>query len=268
MCPNKRYTESGHRYIPMTNSLKLCEDISALLTAGILQSFPDDRSIPQQTSRLPMSIISTINATSVATFASWSSLGQQHCQVFRAQVANHAVLGADHCGGKVALGLLKLQDFLLNRVAGNQAIGEDGPRLSNAMRAVYGLRFNRGVPPRIENEYILGGGQIQTQTAGLQADKEEPAVFVILEALHSGLAVTGGAVKVFVDYAVLIQAVAENLQQAGELREHQRLVSFVEDFTQLLEQHVQLGAGITGAFRIEQAGMASSLPQAQQCLQD
>jgi len=63
---------------------------------------------------------------------------------------------------------LQLQDFLLNGVAGNQSIGEDGPSLSNAMRAVYGLRFNRRVPPRIENEYILGGGEIQAQDLCLQ----------------------------------------------------------------------------------------------------
>jgi hypothetical protein len=50
------------------------------------------------------------------------------------------------------------------------------------MRAVYGLRFNRGVPPRIENEYLLGGGEIQAPTACLQADEEEPAVFIILKA--------------------------------------------------------------------------------------
>src|SRR6266481_250421 len=111
----------------------------------------------------------------------FSSLGQQQFQVFRAQVSNHAVPGADYCGGKVALSFLQLQNFLFNGVAGNQSIGEDGPSLPNAMRAVYGLRFNRGVPPRIENEYILGGGEIQAQTSCLQTDEEEPAVFIVLE---------------------------------------------------------------------------------------
>src|SRR3974390_1628662 len=145
------------------------------------------------------------------------ALGEQEGQVFGAQVPNHAVLAADNRGDQVALALLQFQDFLLHSVAGNQSIGEDGPRLSNAMRAVYRLRLHRGVPPRIEHEDALGGGKVQAQTACLQADKEERAVFVILKALHSGLAVLGGTVEVFVNNTVLTQAGAENLEQAGEL---------------------------------------------------
>jgi len=85
---------------------------------------------------------------------------------FRAQVSNHAVLSADYCGGKVALSFLQLQDFLLNGVAGNQSIGEDGPSLSNAMRAVYGLRFNRRVPQ---------GSRMNTYSAAVRFKPRPPA---------------------------------------------------------------------------------------------
>jgi len=38
------------------------------------------------------------------------------------------------------------------------------------VRAVDGLGLDRRVPPGIENEDIIGGGQVQPQAARLEAD--------------------------------------------------------------------------------------------------
>jgi hypothetical protein len=43
-------------------------------------------------------------------------------------------------------------------------------RLADAVGAVDGLRFDGGIPPRIEQIDILGGVQVQAQAAGLQTN--------------------------------------------------------------------------------------------------
>ena len=136
------------------------------------------------------------------------------------------------------------------------------------MGAVHRLGFHRRVPPRVQQENVFGGGEVQAQAAGLQADQEEPALRVVLEALHVLLPVSGGAVQVLVDRTVLVQAVADNRQQAGELRKHQRLVALVQHLAQLFQQHFQLGAGVAKPFRIEQAGVTGGLAQPQQRFQN
>ena len=53
-------------------------------------------------------------------------------------------------------------------------------------------------------------------------------------------------------------------EQAGELREHQGLVSFFDDFFQLFQQRLELGAHFVSFLSIEQSGVASRLAQPQQ----
>ena len=78
-------------------------------------------------------------------------------------------------------------DLLLDRVAGDQAVGEDVLRLADPVRAVDRLRLDGRVPPGVEQEDVLGRGQVQAEAAGLQADQEEPAVRVVLEPLDPRL---------------------------------------------------------------------------------
>ena len=51
---------------------------------------------------------------------------------------------------QVSLGLLQLQHFFLDGIAGNQTIRKNLAFLTDAVRAVHSLRLNRGVPPGIE----------------------------------------------------------------------------------------------------------------------
>ena len=99
------------------------------------------------------------------------------------------------------------QNLLFNGVPRNQPVGEDLSRLADAVRAVDGLRFHRRIPPGIEKEHVLGGGEVQAQAAGFQADQEKPAIRVVLEAFHARLPIARGAVQILVDNA-LVQALA------------------------------------------------------------
>ena len=53
---------------------------------------------------------------------------------------------------------MKFQDALLDRVLGDDAVGEDGARLADPMRAVNRLGFDGGVPPGVEEINVAGGG--------------------------------------------------------------------------------------------------------------
>ena len=85
------------------------------------------------------------------------------------------------------LRLLQLEHLLLDRVARDQPVGEHAARLADAVRAVDRLRLDRRVPPRVEQEDVVGRGQVQAQAAGLEADQEQPAVRVVLEPLDARL---------------------------------------------------------------------------------
>ena len=105
-----------------------------------------------------------------------SPLRQQKLDIFPSQVTYETVFRTDDRVSKVSLGLLQLQYFLFDRVAGNQAIGKNLALLTDAMRAVYSLSLDSGVPPRVENEDIVGCGEVQTHAPSLQADKEQRAI--------------------------------------------------------------------------------------------
>ena len=55
--------------------------------------------------------------------------------------------------------------------------------LADPVRAVDGLGLDGRVPPGVEQVDIFGGGQVQAQAAGLEADQEDRAVGVGLEPL-------------------------------------------------------------------------------------
>jgi hypothetical protein len=65
--------------------------------------------------------------------------------------------------------------------------------------AVDGLGLGGRVPPGVEEEDVLGGGKVEAEAAGLEADQEELAVVVFLEAPDARFAVAGAAVEGFVE---------------------------------------------------------------------
>lgn len=63
-------------------------------------------------------------------------------KILPAQAGEEAPVGFDDGVGEVALGLLEFQDLLFYGVAGDQAAGEDGAGLADAVGAIDGLGFN------------------------------------------------------------------------------------------------------------------------------
>ncbi len=116
--------------------------------------------------------------------------------------------------------------------------------LADAVRAVDGLGLDGRVPPGIEQVNIFGSGQVKSQAAGLEADQEDRAVGVGLEPLDLGGAVAGPAVEIFIGDLFLVEPLADDRQEAGELGEDQDLVPFLDDFGDRGEEHVELGAGL------------------------
>ena len=127
--------------------------------------------------------------------------------------------------------------------AADQAVGEDVLGLADPVRAVDGLGLDGRVPPGVEQVDVFGRGQVQAQAAGLEADQEDRAVGIGLEPLDLGGAVAGPAVEVFVGDLLLLEPLADDRQEAGELREDQDLVPLLDDLGDRRDQHVELGAG-------------------------
>ena len=71
-------------------------------------------------------------------------------------------------------GLAPLQrhHLLLDRAGGDHPVDHHRAGLADPVRAVHRLRFRRGVPPRVEQEHVVGLGEGQPEPAGLQADQE------------------------------------------------------------------------------------------------
>src|SRR6266851_9505824 len=128
------------------------------------------------------------------------------------------------------------------------------------MRAIHRLRFHCRVPPWIEYKDVFGCGEVQAEAASLQAYQECTAVFFGLKTFHPLLTIASRSVEILVVDCVSIQAIPHDFQKTGELREHQRLVSLIEDLAELFQQQLELCTGLADPLRTQQAGMASSLP--------
>src|SRR5687768_1369521 len=114
--------------------------------------------------------MAVMTAPSAPLYCEVALLRQQQLQVVPLQGAYEAVVGVDDRVGQVLLALLELEHLLLDRVLGDQAVGEHVLGLADAVGAVDRLGLDGRVPPRVEEEDVLGGGEVEAQPAGLEAD--------------------------------------------------------------------------------------------------
>ena len=112
-----------------------------------------------------------------------AGLGEEDGQVVGGKAGEEGVVFGDDGVGEVAFGLLELQDFFLDGIAGDEAVGEDVADLADAVGAVDGLGFDGGVPPGVEEEDVVGAGEVEAQAAGFERDEEEARGGVVLELL-------------------------------------------------------------------------------------
>src|SRR5262249_5918091 len=148
-----------------------------------------------------------------------------------------------------------------------EAISENPPGLADAVCPVDSLHLDGGVPPRVEQKDVIGGGQIEPEASGLQADQKNAACRIGLKTVDPFFSIAGLAVEIFVGEVALIEIAADDGQVARELRKDQRLVPLFQQIRQVQSQRIELGAGSVVVFVVEQGGMAGRLPQPQERLE-
>ena len=170
--------------------------------------------------------------------------------------------------GQVALGVVELDDLLLDRVGGDEAVDRDRAGLADAVGAVGGLVLHRRVPPGVHVDHVVGGREVQAEAAGLERDQEQVALAILegVDPLLAGLG-RGRAVQVLVADALLVQVLAEQAQVVHELGEDQGLVLVFEQLVHQLGEGFELGAG-QAAVRHDEPGVAAAAPQLHQFRQD
>src|SRR5204863_768324 len=165
---------------------------------------------------------------------------------------------------------LQPQDFVFDCVAGDQLVGSDDTGLSDAMGAVGGLRLDGGIPPGIEMNNGVGGGEIQADAARFQADQKNWNRGIALEAIHDFLTLFGRAVEIAKWNLQLLQAFANEMQHRNELAEDEDAVFAVDRFLEEFVEEIELGGGLGGSasfqlafWRGVQAGSLRYFKQAQ-----
>ena len=129
------------------------------------------------------------------------------------------------------------------RALGHQPVDGDRPRLADAMRAAHRLILGRGVPPRVGDHHVVGGGQVEPEAAGLEADQEQVAL-AGLERGDAARALAGrrGAVEILVAMPAASSGCAQEREEVDELAEHQRLVAVRRQLGGELGERLHLGA--------------------------
>ena len=149
--------------------------------------------------------------------------------------------GVEDRRDELALARLERHDLLLDGVRRDEPVDHHLLRLADAMRPVDGLRLARRVPPRVEQEHVVGLGQVQPESARLQADQEHGCL-ARAEPRDLRVAAAGRRrpVEVRVGHAGGIQPGPRPPEERRELAEHERTMPLGEHVVELLEQRVEL----------------------------
>ena len=110
--------------------------------------------------------------------------------------------------------------------------------------------FYGGIPPWVKMHHVVGTGQVQTQTAGLEADQEQGHI-AGLEFLYEpgALLGIGAAVEIVVEWGAVgwallfVERLAYQGQMTGELTEHKGTVTTLAQFGYELKKGLGLARG-------------------------
>lgn len=168
-----------------------------------------------------------------------------------------------------AFSFLELIHTFLDGADGEEAIDEDGFFLTDAMGAVHGLGFDGRVPPGIVKDDGIGGGQVESRSAGLEAD-EEQGHFKVLELSHGCGAVVGIAGEEEVREMEGVEALPDQGEHGGELGEEEDATAFLEERGDELDEVVEFGGGMdmAGGFERHQAWVAADLAEFKEGIED
>src|SRR5271157_6202505 len=119
----------------------------------------------------------------------------------------------------------------------DEAVHHDVPGLPDPVGPVDRLRLGGRVPPRVEQEAVVGFGQVQPEPAGLEADQEH-RVRAVLEAPQHRGPVPRLAVQVAIPDAGRVEPLADVGEEPGELAEDESTVPACGYILDLIEQRV------------------------------
>ena len=172
----------------------------------------------------------------------------------------------EHRGEEVRLAGLQLHDLLLDGALRDHAVDHDLLGLPDPVGAVHGLVLGGGVPPRVQEEAVVGLREVDAEAAGLKAHQEHRGL-PAAERVEGRGAVPGAAVQVGVGDPGLVQPPGHDLEEARELAEHQGAVALLQQLGELLEEDVQLGGG-RGGLGVHQGGVQGEHAQRGEGLED
>ena len=126
------------------------------------------------------------------------------------------------------------------------------------MGAVDRLGFHGRVPPRVVQDHVAGGGEVQSRAGGAQAQQEYARIGIVLEGLHHGLAFFGLTRENVRPNLALAALGLQEFEHLHKLAEDENLVSLAQQRIEQLEQRF----GFSGRrIAAHQGGMATNLAQ-------
>src|SRR6187431_146371 len=82
--------------------------------------------------------------------------------------ASNGIAVVEQRARELSLRGVHFDDTLFDAVLGDETVNGDRSLLTDAVGAIGGLCLHRGVPPRIEVNYVVCGGQIEPEPAGFE----------------------------------------------------------------------------------------------------
>jgi len=132
-------------------------------------------------------------------------------------------------------------DALFDGVAGEKSRHGDRVTLADAMSAVDGLVLDRGVPPAVEKEDVIGELEVQSDAAGSIAHQEYVAILVSLESVEQRRSVCLGDTAVILQGSIRLECLSQDLQGFHPLTEYNGFPSTIGDFFDIGEQELKFG---------------------------
>ena len=125
------------------------------------------------------------------------------------------------------------------------------------MRTANCLRLDCRVPPRIEDENVVRGREIEAGSTRLQADQKDRAFLVRLEPFYGGLSIDGLPIQVFVYDSLGKNRDFSSRLRAGfrELRKNESLMALGNDFLELAGEEARVSHSVR-----ELLGLRRSIP--------
>src|SRR5207249_10119980 len=117
----------------------------------------------------------------------------------------------------------------------NEPICVHRASLADAMGAIYGLSFNRRIPPRIVKHDVAGRRQVESCSGGPQAQEENRRIGIILESLHDSMSFLGFTGEHVSGNLALFTFRFENPKHLHELTEKKHLLAFGQQWFEQLK---------------------------------